>query len=269
MTTTPDTECMWGWTLARWAQQVGDTLDLDTSDPWQTALTRAALATHIVKQHIMNGVHIIDISSAHIDATVRIASGAVLEPGVVLRGDTSIAQGAVIMAGCHLTDTVVGARAVIKPHSVTDGAVIGDDATVGPSAHLRTGAVLKERVKVGNFVEVKKSVLAAGAKASHLTYIGDSDVGENANIGAGTITCNYDGYGKHRTVIGRGAFIGSNSSLVAPVRIGAGAIVGAGSVITTEVPDDALAVERSHQRNLDNRAPRIRAANAHRAGKTP
>jgi bifunctional UDP-N-acetylglucosamine pyrophosphorylase/glucosamine-1-phosphate N-acetyltransferase len=168
-----------------------------------------------------------------------------------------------------VTDRTIGENATLKPHTVADGASIGSKAAVGPSAHLRIGADLREGVKVGNFVEVKKSVMHPGSKASHLTYIGDAEVGPSANIGAGTITCNYDGYGKHKTVIGAGAFIGSNSSLVAPITIGKGAIVGAGSVITQDVADDALAVERTVQRTLEGRAPRIRASSARRAGKTP
>lgn len=152
----------------------------------------------------------------------------------------------------------VADRAIIRGFSHIEGATIGAKAEVGPYARLRPGAVLGEKSKIGNFVEMKKAVLGPGAKANHLTYLGDAEVGAGANIGAGTITCNYDGYFKYRTEIGEGAFIGSNSALVAPVRIGAGAIVGAGSVITRDVAADALAVARGQQEAKPGRAKRFR-----------
>ncbi|MBY8820899.1 bifunctional UDP-N-acetylglucosamine diphosphorylase/glucosamine-1-phosphate N-acetyltransferase GlmU [Sphingomonas colocasiae] len=152
----------------------------------------------------------------------------------------------------------VADRVVVRGFSHIEGATIGAGAEVGPYARLRPGAVLGEKSKIGNFVEMKKAVLGPGAKANHLTYLGDADVGAGANIGAGTITCNYDGYFKYRTEIGEGAFIGSNSALVAPVRIGAGAIVGAGSVITRDVEADALAVARAQQEAKPGRAKRFR-----------
>ena len=152
----------------------------------------------------------------------------------------------------------IGDRATIRAHSHIVGATIGERAEVGPFARLRPGAVLGEASKVGNFVEMKAATLGKGAKANHLTYLGDAEVGEGANIGAGTITCNYDGFLKYRTAIGAGAFIGSNSALVAPVSIGAGAIVGAGSVITHDVDADALAVARGTQRGLAGWARRFR-----------
>ena len=173
-------------------------------------------------------------------------------------------------------DTVIGRDVVIEPNvyfgpgvtiadkvtihafSHIEGAVIGEGATVGPYARLRPGAVLEEKAKVGNFVEVKKARLGKGAKANHLSYIGDADVGAGANIGAGTITCNYDGFLKYRTEIGAGAFIGSNSALVAPVSIGKGAIVAAGSVVTSDVPADALAIARGSQDVKPNWAARFR-----------
>jgi len=241
----------------------------DAHTAWGHALSRQVLRTQIVREWVEAGVLFDDVGSVWIDATVGIETGAHIGPAVRLLGATHVASGAHIQLGCHLTDTDVGEGAVVKPHTVAEGASIGMSAAVGPSAHLRAGAVLHAQVKVGNFVEVKKAVLHEGAKASHLSYIGDADIGPGANIGAGTITCNYDGYGKHRTQIGAGAFIGSNTALVAPVQVGDGAIVGAGSVITQPVPADCLAVERSSQRNLEGRAPRIRAANAKRAGKTP
>ena len=137
-------------------------------------------------------------------------------------------------------------------------ASIGKNASVGPYARLRPGTSLGDGAKIGNFVETKAATLEAGVKVNHLSYIGDAHVGEDANIGAGTITCNYDGFGKHKTEIGKGAFVGTNSSLVAPVKIGNGAYIGSGSVITNDVPDDALAVERSQQTNREGGAARYR-----------
>jgi bifunctional UDP-N-acetylglucosamine pyrophosphorylase/glucosamine-1-phosphate N-acetyltransferase len=137
-------------------------------------------------------------------------------------------------------------------------ASIGKKASVGPYARLRPGTSLGEGVRIGNFVETKAATLEAGAKVNHLSYIGDAHIGEGANIGAGTITCNYDGFDKHRTIIGSGAFVGSNSSLVAPVKIGSGAYIGSGSVISKDVPDDALAIERSAQNNREGGAARYR-----------
>ena len=154
----------------------------------------------------------------------------------------------------------VGDRATIRAFSHIEGATIGAGSEIGPFARLRPGASLGEGVKIGNFVEVKKSTLAAGAKANHLSYIGDADVGARANVGAGTITCNYDGFAKHRTVIGADAFIGSNSALVAPVTIGEGAVVGAGSAIVTDVPAGALGVARARQDERPGWAARFRAA---------
>jgi bifunctional UDP-N-acetylglucosamine pyrophosphorylase / glucosamine-1-phosphate N-acetyltransferase len=211
------------------------------------------------------GVRVVDPERIWIETTVEVAAGAVLWGGCVLRGATRIGARAVIHPGAVLDDTEVGEGAEIKAYSVCAGARIGPGCAVGPMAHLRAGTVLHGDVKVGNFVEVKAAELHPGVRASHLSYLGDAEVGAGANIGAGTITCNYDGFGKHRTEIGAGAFVGSNSSLVAPVRIGAGAIVGAGSTVTRDVPDEALMVERAEERVLEGRAPRVRAQNRARA----
>ena len=227
---------------------MADYTDIETRKSQLAALTAA-------------GVRFVDPSRVYLEASVTIEAGAVIWPDVVLRGKTHICAGAEIRPGCWVEDTTIGTGALLKPHSVCEGARIGPNATVGPMAHLRTGTVLEADVKVGNFVEVKKSVLRKGAKASHLTYLGDSEVGTAANVGAGTITCNYDGHRKQRTEIAAGAFIGSNTCLVAPVRVGEGAIVGAGSVITRDIPDDALAVERAPLKVLENRASRVHARN--------
>ena len=174
--------------------------------------------------------------------------------------DTRVGRDVVIEPNVFFGPGVtVASKAIIRAFSHIEGAVIGEGAEVGPYARLRPGAVLGEKSKVGNFVEVKKARLGDGAKANHLSYIGDADIGAGANIGAGTITCNYDGFFKYQTVIGAGAFIGSNSALVAPVTIGAGAIVGAGSVVTADVSADALALVRPEQREKAGWAKRFRA----------
>jgi bifunctional UDP-N-acetylglucosamine pyrophosphorylase/glucosamine-1-phosphate N-acetyltransferase len=181
--------------------------------------------------------------------TVFFAHDTLVEPDVTIEPFVVFGPGVRVARGCR-----------IRAHSHLEGAVIGPDCEVGPFARLRPGTVLEAGAKVGNFVEVKKSVLGPGAKVNHLSYIGDAEVGSAANIGAGTITCNYDGFGKFRTVIGAGAFIGSNSALVAPVTIGAGAIVGAGSTITADVAPDALALVRPAQQEKPGWAARFRAA---------
>lgn len=191
------------------------------------------------------GVRVIDPSRTYVSPTVVLEPGCTLWPDVVLLGATRIGAGAVVHAGCHLTDTQVGSSAVLKPYTVAEGAEIGSDVAVGPFAHLRPGTVLAEGSRIGNFVETKNARIGSGSKANHLAYLGDVVVGEDVNFSAGAITCNYDGARKHATEIGDGAFIGTNSSLVAPLRIGAGALIAAGSVVTSDVPDHALAVERA------------------------
>ncbi len=191
------------------------------------------------------GVTLIDPSTVFFSYDTDIASDVVVEPNVFFGRGVKIASGAAIKAYSHL-----------------EGAVVGEGASVGPFARLRPGARLGADAKIGNFVEVKSADIGAGAKISHLSYIGDASVGAEANIGAGVITCNYDGFSKHRTEIGEGAFIGSNSALVAPVKIGKGAYVGSGSVITKTVEDDALAVARGRQSEIKGWAAKFRAVHA-------
>ena len=219
-------------------------------DPYETAgvNSRAELA-HLEldwqrrrrEQALQDGATLIDPESVWFAADTKLGRDVTVEPHVVFGPGVEVADGATIKAFSHI-----------------EGATIATKAVIGPFARLRPGAKIGENAKVGNFVEVKKAVLGRGAKANHLSYIGDSDVGADANIGAGTITCNYDGFGKYNTVIGEGAFIGSNTALVAPVTIGDGAIVGAGSVITKDVEADSLAVERNEQKSLAGWAKRFR-----------
>ena len=189
-----------------------------------------------------SGVTLVAPESVYLSADTRLGRDVVVEPNVTFGPGVTVAEGACIRSFSHL-----------------EGAAVGTGAIIGPFARLRPGAVLDDAVHVGNFVEVKAARLGAGAKANHLTYIGDAEVGARTNIGAGTITCNYDGFNKHRTTIGEGVFIGSNTALVAPVTVGDGAYVAAGSVVTREVPANALTIARGQQVDKPGRAARIRA----------
>jgi bifunctional UDP-N-acetylglucosamine pyrophosphorylase/glucosamine-1-phosphate N-acetyltransferase len=199
----------------------------------QSRLRHAAMAS---------GVTLVAPETVFLSADTRLGRDVVVEPNVTFGPGVSVGEGALIRSFCHL-----------------EGAVVGAGAQIGPFARLRPGAVLEEEVHLGNFVEVKAARLGAGAKANHLTYIGDAEVGPRTNIGAGTITCNYDGFNKHRTVIGESVFIGSNTALVAPVTVGDGAYVAAGSVVTREVPANALTIARGQQVDKPGRASEIRA----------
>jgi bifunctional UDP-N-acetylglucosamine pyrophosphorylase / glucosamine-1-phosphate N-acetyltransferase len=207
----------------------------------QLAEAEAVMQNRLRKAALDAGVTMIAPETVYLAADTTFGNDVTIEPFVVIGPGVSIADGAVIHAFSHIVE-----------------ASIGKKASVGPYARLRPGTSLGDGVRIGNFVETKAATLEAGAKANHLSYIGDAHVGAGANIGAGTITCNYDGFDKHRTIIGAGAFVGSNSSLVAPVKIGDRAYVGSGSVITKDVPDDALAVERSPQTNREGGAARYR-----------
>lgn len=220
----------------------------------------SVLAARQIAELQAAGVYFVDPRSCEIDASVTIASGARIGPGVQLRGKTAIGAGVVVEGSSLIIDTLVHDRAQIRLGSRVEGATIGEETTVGPCAHVRPGTVIGKHVRIGNFVELKNAHLADGAKASHLTYLGDCSVGESANIGAGTIICNYDGYKKSKTTIGRDVFVGSNSCLVAPVKLGDGSLVAAGSVVTQDVPGDALALGRAPQVNKEGWARRRREA---------
>jgi bifunctional UDP-N-acetylglucosamine pyrophosphorylase/glucosamine-1-phosphate N-acetyltransferase len=215
------------------------------------ASVEGEIQRRVVVRLMSEGVTFRNPATVVIDSTVTIGNDTVVYPFVTIEGKTSIGSRCVIEPGVHLVDVTVGDDVHLKTGTVAEDAVIEDDAAVGPYAHLRPGSKLGRRVKVGNFVETKKAVFGEGAKASHLSYIGDAEVGADANIGAGTITCNYDGVNKHKTVIEDGAFIGSDTQLVAPVRVGKGAYVGAGSTITKDVPAEALALSRTPQRIIE------------------
>jgi bifunctional UDP-N-acetylglucosamine pyrophosphorylase / glucosamine-1-phosphate N-acetyltransferase len=207
----------------------------------QLAEAEAVMQARLRKQALEAGVTMIAPETVFLAADTTFGKDVTIEPFVVIGPGVSIADGAVIHSFSHLVGTSIGAR-----------------ASVGPYARLRPGTSLGEGARIGNFVETKAARLEAGVKVNHLSYIGDAEVGAATNIGAGTITCNYDGFSKHKTLIGKGAFVGTNSSLVAPVKIGSGAYIGSGSVITRDVPDDAMAVERSPQNNREGGAARYR-----------
>jgi bifunctional UDP-N-acetylglucosamine pyrophosphorylase / glucosamine-1-phosphate N-acetyltransferase len=227
------------------------------NDRSELARAEELLFAAIAARHGNSGVSV--RGDARIDDTVAIEPDAAIEPGVRLRGKTLIRRGATIDVGAVITDSEIGEQAWIKPYSVVTESRVGHAAQIGPFAHLRPGSVIDEEAHIGNFVETKKTRVRRGAKANHLAYLGDGDVGERANVGAGTIFCNYDGFKKHTTVIGEGAFIGSDSQLVAPVRIGNNAYVATGTTVTRDVPDEALAVGRARQENKPGYAPRLRA----------
>lgn len=198
-------------------------------------------------------------TSARIDASVVVESDAVIEHAVVLRGATTVGAGARVDVGSVLTDVTVAAGAVVKPYTIGQSAFIGEAAQIGPFSHLRPDSHIEAEAHIGNFVETKKTVVRRGAKANHLAYLGDGDIGAGSNIGAGTIFCNYDGFKKHKTTIGAGAFIGSDTQLVAPVRVGAGAYVATGTTVTQDVPEGALAISRVKQQNKEGYADKLKA----------
>ncbi len=205
------------------------------------------------------GVTIIAPSSTWIDATVAIGRDTILYPNVALEGATSIGRHCVIRANTRITDCQVGDHVEVMDHCVLRDSTMEDETSIGPFTHLRPGVVVRRKAKVGNFVEMKKTELGEGSKANHLSYLGDAVIGKNVNIGAGTITCNYDGQKKHRTVIGDHVFIGSDTQLVAPVKVGTGSLIAAGTTVTRDVPPDALAIGRAEQINKADWAARRRA----------
>jgi bifunctional UDP-N-acetylglucosamine pyrophosphorylase/glucosamine-1-phosphate N-acetyltransferase len=195
------------------------------------------------------GVTIVDPATTYIDSDVEVGPDTVIHPFVFLEGGTRIGAACEIHAGSRIVNSTIGDRALIRNHSVITDSHVAAGAAIGPFAHLRPGADVGENAHVGNFVELKKTTLGAGSKANHLAYLGDSTIGDNVNVGAGTITCNYDGVAKYQTTIEDGAFVGSNSTLVAPVTIGRGAYIAAGSAVTEDVPAGALGIGRGRQEN--------------------
>ncbi len=222
------------------------------NDRLQLAQLERSLQRRRAEQLMRDGATLADPARIDIRGHLSVGTDVHIDVGCVFEGDVSLADGVRIGPNCVLRDVHVGANSQIEAFSLLQQAHVGEQCSVGPYARLRPGAELAPGAKVGNFCEVKKAHIGAGAKVNHLSYIGDAHVGERVNIGAGTITCNYDGVNKHRTEIGNDAFIGSNTALVAPVSIGQGATVGAGSVVTKAVEDEQLAIARAKQRNIDH-----------------
>jgi bifunctional UDP-N-acetylglucosamine pyrophosphorylase/glucosamine-1-phosphate N-acetyltransferase len=208
---------------------------------------------------MLGGVTLEDPATTYVDAGVTIGQDTVLGPGVRLEGECAIGARCRLHAGVRLTDATLADDVTVLDWSIIVGSEVAAGASVGPFAHVRPASSIGEHARVGNFVELKKTQLGAGSKASHLAYLGDATIGAGVNVGAGTITCNYDGVKKHQTVLEDGVFVGSDSQLVAPVTVGKGAYIAAGSTITQDVPADALAVARSHQQNKAGWASRRRA----------
>jgi bifunctional UDP-N-acetylglucosamine pyrophosphorylase / glucosamine-1-phosphate N-acetyltransferase len=211
----------------------------------------AVILQRIARGLIDSGVNVFDTSSLYIHYGVSVGTETVLYPNIYLEGATTVGRGCTIYPNVRIINSTICDGALIKDSSVIEDSTVGEGAEVGPFSHLRPGSTIGPRAKIGNFVEVKKSVIGERTKASHLSYIGDAVVGKGVNIGAGTITCNYDGDRKHQTIIEDGVFIGSDTQIVAPIRIGKEAYVGAGSTVTKDVPPRSLAVSRTRQKNIE------------------
>jgi bifunctional UDP-N-acetylglucosamine pyrophosphorylase/glucosamine-1-phosphate N-acetyltransferase len=227
------------------AEHAADTLGIN--DRAQLAIAERVWQRRAAEALLTRGVTLADPARLDVRGEVTVGRDVFIDVGVVLEGKVVLGDRTRIGAYAIVKDSTLGADALVHPHTVVEGAALGDDCEIGPFARLRRGTVLAGHVKIGNFVEIKNSQIAAHSKANHLSYVGDTTVGTGVNIGAGTITCNYDGANKHRTVIGDNAFIGSGTMLVAPVEIGEGATIGAGSTITKGAPPRELTLERSKQ----------------------
>ena len=214
------------------------------------AIAHELLREDKVRDLMLSGVTIIDPKTTYVDRMVEIGKDTVLYPNCLLLGNTEIGERCIIESNSKITDSIVGNEVTIRSNSVMTESRIEAGASIGPFAHLRPLSEVKTKAKIGNFVEVKKSVIGRGTKANHLAYIGDSLVGEEVNIGAGTIVCNYDGFEKHQTIIGDRVFVGSNVELVAPVKVGSRSSIGAGTTVTKNVPEGALAISRVKQKNI-------------------
>ncbi|OFZ23328.1 MAG: UDP-N-acetylglucosamine diphosphorylase/glucosamine-1-phosphate N-acetyltransferase [Bdellovibrionales bacterium GWB1_55_8] len=233
------------------------------NDPWELAQAGRILNQRCVRASALRGVRFIDPSTTWVDLTVEFDEGVVVHPGAILSGSTKIGRGAVIGPRVVLEDVEVGAGANVKAGTIAQSSRIGDGAQVGPYAHLRPESVVGEKAKIGNFVELKKSVIGDRTSVAHLSYLGDATVGKDVNIGCGFVTCNFDGrvidgQRKHRTVIGDNVFLGSDCQTIAPVRIGDGAYVASGSTITEDVEPEALAIARSRQVNKPGYARKLK-----------
>jgi bifunctional UDP-N-acetylglucosamine pyrophosphorylase/glucosamine-1-phosphate N-acetyltransferase len=229
------------------------------NDRLQLATASAVMRRRINEALMRGGVTLVDPETIYIEPQVEIGADTLIHPGVHLRGATRIGRRCTVEPGVLVSDCTIGEGVHLKAGSVLESSQVGDDCAIGPMAHLRPGTVLAGGNKLGNFVETKKALIGRGSQASHLTYIGDAEVGSGVNIGCGTITCNYDGVNKHMTIIEDDVFVGSDTQFVAPVRIGKGSLIGAGSTITKDVPPDSLALSRVEQKVIEGWAARKRA----------
>jgi bifunctional UDP-N-acetylglucosamine pyrophosphorylase/glucosamine-1-phosphate N-acetyltransferase len=231
---------------------------MGVNDRVQLAVAATGLRRRINNELMLSGVTMIDPATTYVEAGVAIGRDTTIYPGVHISGTTAIGSGCLLEPGVIIRDCTLGNGVTIKAGSVLAESTVGDDAAIGPMAHLRPGSRLGAHVKIGNFVETKKIVMGDGSKASHLTYLGDAEIGSDVNIGCGTITCNYDGVRKHRTVIGDKVFVGSDVQLVAPVTVGSNALIAAGTTVTRDVPPDSLAIARTPQVNKEGWVKRQR-----------
>ena len=229
---------------------------LGVNDRVALATAESVMRRRINQQHMINGVSFVNPDTTYIDVDVEIAPEVQIEANVTLKGHTKIGAETILTNGTYIVDSVIGERTVIT-NSMIEESSVADGVTVGPYAHIRPGSSLAKDVHVGNFVEVKGSSIGENTKAGHLTYIGNAEVGANVNFGAGTITVNYDGQKKYKTIIGDNVFVGSNSTIIAPVELGNNSLVGAGSTITKDVPADAIALGRGRQINKEDYAKRL------------
>jgi bifunctional UDP-N-acetylglucosamine pyrophosphorylase/glucosamine-1-phosphate N-acetyltransferase len=230
------------------AVPVADPVEVEgVNDRRQLAVLEAVVRRRALDALMATGVTVVDPAVTYVDVDVAVGRDTVLHPGVRLAGRTVVGEGCVIGTGCQVTDTTLGDRVTLRPYCIVEGSHVEEDATLGPFARLRVGTVVEHGADIGNFIEIKRSRIGRGVKAHHVGYIGDATVGAGANIGAGVVTCNFDGVRKHPTRIGARAFVGTHASLVAPLSVGDDAYIGAGSVITKDVPPGALAVERAAQ----------------------
>ncbi len=214
------------------------------------AMANEVLRQKKLKDLMLSGVTVVDPKTTYVDRTVEVGKDSILYPNCHLQGKTKIGERCIIEPNSKISDSLIGNEVTIRANSVITESKIEEGASIGPFAHLRPLSEVKTKAKIGNFVEVKKSVIGKGSKANHLSYIGDSLLGEDVNIGAGTITCNYDGFEKHQTIIGNRVFVGSNVELVAPVKVGNDSSIGAGTTVTKDVPEGALAISRVKQKNI-------------------
>ena len=228
------------------------------NDRCQLAEAERVLRRRMLEKIMLSGVTVLDPSTTYVDSGVEIGRDSVIYPNTFLEGGCRTGERCLLGPGAHLTDATLGSDVTVR-YSVVDGSEVADGCIIGPYAYIRPGCELGRKVKVGDFVELKKAKIGDGSKVPHLSYVGDAVLGIGVNIGAGTITCNYDGVNKWPTLIGDDAFIGSNTNLVAPVRVGEGAVTGAGSTITKDVPPGALGVARGRQQNLLDWKKRMRA----------